>query len=105
LRATDAAAWHLAELPKGRVPMHFDRVDRDQAHKFLAGRNCFWGNIPVSLMEHGTPQQVEEDVRRLIDTFAGDCGLVIDSAGCITDDTRAENVAAMVEAVRKYGVR
>jgi hypothetical protein len=96
---------YIAELPRGQVPLHFDRVDRARARQFLAGRNCFWGNIPVSIMEHGTPQQVEEDVRQLIDLFAADCGLIVDSAGCITDDARAENVQAMVEAVHKYGVR
>ena len=95
---------YIAELPKGKVPIHFDRVDRDQARRFLAGRNCFWGNIPVSLMEHGTPQQVQDDVKRLIDAFGADCGLIIDSAGAITDDAKPENVAAMVEAVHKYGV-
>jgi uroporphyrinogen-III decarboxylase len=48
-------------------------------------------------------QDVEEDVKELIDMFAGKGGVIIDSAGAVTDHSKPENVAAMVEATRKYG--
>ena len=33
---------------------------------------CFWGNVPNSLLVTGTPQQVKDDVKELVDLFAGD---------------------------------
>jgi len=94
---------YLAELPKGKVPIHFDWVDRNEARKYMAGNNCFWGNVPVSIMEYGTIQQVEDDVKELIDLFAPGGGLIIDSSGAITDNAKPENVEAMVRAVHTYG--
>ena len=92
---------YFSDLPKQKFPIHFDRIDRQQAKKFLDGNYCFWGNIPASLMEHGTQQEVQADVKELIDTFAGNGGLIID--GALTDDAKPENVQAMVNAVHKYG--
>lgn len=94
---------YLAELPKGKVPIHFDWVDREEAKKYVAGTNCFWGNIPVSLMEYGTTQQIEDDVKALIDLFAPGGGLIVDSSSAITDKAKPENVEAMVNAVNIYG--
>lgn len=94
---------YIAELPSTKVVLHFDRVDRAKAAHFLKGKHAFWGNIPASIMDHGTPEEVEADVRELIDTFAADCGLIVDCTGGITDDAKPENIAAMVEAVHKYG--
>jgi hypothetical protein len=94
---------YIAELPSGKVALHFDRVDRVEAAKHLKGKHAFWGNIPASILDHGTPEDVENDVRELIDTFAADCGLIVDCAGGITDGATPENVAAMVAAVHKYG--
>jgi len=94
---------YIKQLPKGKFPLHFDRIDREAAAKELGDDFCFWGNIPVSLMEHGTPKDVEDDVKELINLFAGNGGLIIDSAGCLTDHTKPENLVAMIKAAHKYG--
>lgn len=96
---------YLTDLPKGKVPIHFDMIDRVQTAKVISDHNCFWGNVPVSLMELGTPQEVADDVKELIDLFAAGGGLIIDGAGTITDDTKPENVEAMVDTVHTYGRR
>lgn len=94
---------YLGDLPSRRVPIHFDIVDRTKAHQALKDRNCFYGNVPIPLLEHGTPQQVEDDVKELIDLFAPGGGLIIDGAGAISDSSKPENVRAMVETARRYG--
>jgi len=48
----------------------------------------------------GTPQQVTDDVKELIDTFADNGGLIIDSTLGIPDEAKYENVQAMTEATR-----
>jgi uroporphyrinogen-III decarboxylase len=63
---------------------------------------CFWGNVPPSLLATGTPKQVKEDVRELIDLFGG--RLILDSTMGMPDEARPENVLAMREAADEYGV-
>jgi uroporphyrinogen-III decarboxylase len=94
---------YFTEFPKGRLLAHFDIVDRRKTKKLIDGRMCFWGNVPSSLLIAGTPKQVEDDVKEIIDIF-GDGGLIIDGAVGIPDEARPENVYAMVETAHKYGV-
>jgi len=65
---------------------------------------CFWGNVPPSLLATGTPQQVKDDVKELIDLFGDTGALIIDSTVGIPDEARPENVLALREAADEYGV-
>jgi hypothetical protein len=94
---------YFQELPPKKFVMHYQEVDRRLAEKVLGDIACFWGNVPAALMCTGTPQQVEEDVKELIDIFADNGGLVIDSSVGIPDEAKFENVQALTDAVRKYG--
>jgi uroporphyrinogen-III decarboxylase len=96
---------YLADLPRGKVAGHFDIVDLEKCRRVLGDRMCFWGNVPASLLVTGTPQEVTSYVRRLIDLFGDTYGLIVDGAVAgVPDESRPENVEAMVEAVFKYGV-
>jgi hypothetical protein len=95
---------YLAELPPGKVVGHFDSVDRKKAKKLLGDVMCFWGNVPASLMCTGTPQQVQDDVKELIDIFGDNGGLIIDSTMGLPDESQKGNVQALTEAVHEYGV-
>lgn len=92
------------ELPPGKVVGHFDHIDRKKAKETIGDIMCFWGNVPASLMCTGTPQQVEDDVKELIDIFADAGGLIIDSNMGIPDESKPENVQALTDAVHKHGV-
>jgi uroporphyrinogen-III decarboxylase len=94
----------LQELPPAKVVAHYDQVDRQKAKKLLGDTMCFYGNVPASLMCSGTPQQVKDDVKRLIDMFGENGGLVIDSTMGLPDESRPENVQALTDAVFEYGV-
>ncbi len=63
----------------------------------------FWGDVPGSLMVTGTPGQVKDYVKGLIDDFGDTGGLIIDGANSITEEARPENVMALREAVDEYG--
>jgi hypothetical protein len=95
---------YLQELPAKKVMAHFDVVDRRKAKKLLGDRMVFWGNVPASLMCAGTPQQVKDDVKELIDIFGDNGGLIIDASTGIPDEARPENIRALTEAVYEYGV-
>jgi len=94
---------YLRELPPKKVYGHFDQVDRIKAKKIIGDVMCFWGNVPASLMCSGTPQQVRDDVKELIDIFGDNGGLIIDSTMGLPDESRPENVQALTEAVHEYG--
>ena len=92
----------LAELPPGKVAAHFDRIDRRKFKEVCGDVLCFWGNVPTSLLVTGTPQQVKDDVKELVDLF-GETGLIIDGPGGIPDQAKPENVEALFEAAEELG--
>lgn len=94
---------YLQELPPKKIYAHFDKVDRIEAKETIGDVMCFWGNVPASLMCAGTPQQVKDDVKELIDIFGDNGGLIIDSTMGLPDESRPENVQALTEAVHEYG--
>ena len=66
---------------------------------------CIRGNVPGSLLVAGTPQQVEEYVKQLIEDCGEGGGYMVDGGVTgIPNEARHENVVAMVEATHKYGV-
>ncbi|HUK78761.1 MAG TPA: uroporphyrinogen decarboxylase family protein, partial [Thermoleophilia bacterium] len=95
---------YLAEFPPGKVAGHFDRIDRAKFKEVLGDSMCFWGNVPVSLLCTGTPQQVKDDVKELIDLFGDGGALMLDSGLGVPDEARPENMHALREAADEYGV-
>jgi hypothetical protein len=95
---------YLAELPGGKVAGHFDKVDRVKFKEILGDRMCFWGNVPASLLCTGTPQQVKDDVKELVDLFGDTGALIIDSGLGAPDEAKPENMMALREAADDYGM-
>ncbi len=95
----------LAELPPGKVCGHFDIVDKKKAKDIIGDVMCFWGNVPAGLLVTGTPQQIKDYVKKLIDIFGDNGGLIVDGAvDGVPPESKPENVEAMIEAVFEYGV-
>jgi uroporphyrinogen-III decarboxylase len=61
------------------------------------------GNVPLDLLSVGTPQQVKEYVKKLVQT-AGKGGGFILGNGAFFDNIKAENLKAMMEAGREHGL-
>ena len=95
---------YLAELPQGKVLGTFHIVDLGRFKEILGGVMCFRGNVPADLLVTGAPERVRDYVKMLIDTLAGDGGLIIDGGSGIPYESKAENVEAMTEVVFDYGV-
>ncbi len=95
---------YLAELPKGKIMGHFNVVDRKKAKKIIGNTMCFWGNVSAQRLVTGTADQVRDDTKDLIDTFADNGGLIIDSSMVMPDQAKPENVEAMIDTVFTYGV-
>ncbi|HEX2965756.1 MAG TPA: uroporphyrinogen decarboxylase family protein [Syntrophorhabdaceae bacterium] len=90
------------EFPKGFVTWRLDQSDMALAKKKLGNNCCLWGNLPSSLLVTGTPEQVKERCRQLIETCAPGGGYIL-TAGASADEIRLENLKAMVQAGKEYG--
>jgi uroporphyrinogen-III decarboxylase len=94
----------ISDMPKGKVVYWFEQTDLFKAKEIMGDRICLRGNVPASMLTVGTPQQVKEYCRKLIQVVGKGGGFILDGAIGIPDDSKTENVMAMVEAVREYGV-
>jgi hypothetical protein len=94
---------YLLELPKGKVLAHFDTTDLYRAKDVLRGHLCIAGNVPVSILQTGTPDDVAAVVKKQID-YAGKDGGYILSTRSPLDDARADTIKALMSTTVKYGV-
>jgi uroporphyrinogen decarboxylase len=69
------------------------------------GRNIvFCGAVDThKILPQGKPNEVIEEVRRVIELLGPGGGYLLASVHTIMDDVPPENVLAMVDAVVKYG--
>ena len=96
---------YLKELPKGKTIAWMDKADIFKAKEEIGDRICLKGNIPPSLFVAGTPAQMEEYCKKLIDVVGEGGGYMIDGAvNGICDEARPENVKVMTEVTKTYGV-
>lgn len=94
---------YLTELPKGYVVGLFDRSDMKRVKEVLGGHICISGNVPASLLTAGTPQEVKDYCRWLIDVVGKDGGYIM-APGSSVDKAQPENLKAMVDFTKEYGV-
>ncbi len=67
------------------------------------GKNaCLFGNVPSSTLGLGTPQDIKDYVKNLIDTIGKDGGLIVGN-GAFFDEVKPENVKAMLNTAKEYG--
>jgi len=94
----------FAELPDGSIVYHVDRADIFEAHRVLGQKFCLSGGISNYLLSYGTPDEVRDNCKKVIDGVAGDGGYVMDASAIVQNDGDVDNVRAMTEFTREYGV-
>lgn len=91
-----------ADLPEKQTIWIFDDTDMKAAKEALGDKACIGGNVPGSLLQTGSPEEVEDYVKDLITNVGADGGYIL-ANGVVLDDAQPENIIAMLEAGRKYG--
>lgn len=78
--------------------------EREIARKF-GGQICFWAGFDVQqIIPYGTPEEVREEVRFMIDTYYRPEGRLILAAGNnMTADTPLESLDALLDEALRYG--
>ena len=91
-------------LPAGKCVVHFENVDLAEAKRTVGETSCITGNFPVYLLEYGTVEQVQDEVKRQIDIGAPGGGFIFETNASI-ENVKRENLEAMYDTARTYGKR
>ncbi len=94
----------FAELPVRSILFHCDRDDVFMVRKKLGHKFAISGGVPNGLLSFGRPKEVRDFCKRVIDEVAADGGYIMDAGAIMQDDTSIENLRAMTDTARKYGV-
>jgi hypothetical protein len=93
----------ICDVPKGKVVWWFDRTDMKRAKETVGQVACLAGNVPLDLLCTGTPDEVRVYCRELIDVAGRDGGFIL-SSGAGLQGSKPENVKAMIDFSKEYGV-
>jgi hypothetical protein len=100
----DAHLDSFAELPAGSIIFHIDRGDVARIHQAIGHKFCLSGGIPNALLASGTPEQVRAACKKVIDIAGADGGYIMDASAIVQSDAQIENIRAMTDFTRQYGV-
>ena len=77
-------------------------MDIYKAKEILGDVACITGTVPLALLATGTVQEVKDYCKKLIDVVGKGGGLIVDCDA--VDEAKPENMLAMGDFVREYGV-
>jgi uroporphyrinogen-III decarboxylase len=93
----------IKDLPKGKVIWKFDTTDMVRAKNILGDCACIEGNVPVSLLMTAAPKDVTDYCKKLIDSASKGGGFIL-SSGSVLDKVKTENLHAMIDYTKEYGI-
>ena len=94
---------YLAELPAGKIIHRMDKTDLFQAREVLGANHCLAGGMSPSLLKTGSVPKVKDECKRLIEGVGRDGGYIM-SHSVPLDDAKLDNIRAMIETTREYGI-
>ena len=86
---------------------HFGyQVDPVFIKEKIGDRVCLMGSIPpLQILREGTPEDVDEAVKAVIQMIGKSGGLIVSAGGYLSEGTPLVNLEAMIRACEKYGKR
>ncbi len=79
-------------------------ADLPQLKRRYGDKIAFCGAIDTHhILPHGTPEEVRQEVKRVIEILGPGGGYMVASVHTIMNDVPAENILAMVDAVEEFG--
>ncbi len=102
------ATDHLLEIFTHDLAIHeFQgfgyQVDLHTAARVMGGKVVLIGNVNPMLIHSGTPEEIRQATRRVIEILGPHRGLIIQDGSNIPPGTPVENINAMMEAAELYG--
>jgi hypothetical protein len=93
----------VSDLPSGSTIWLFDQTNMEHAKETVGRVACIQGNVPLSLLHAGTAEAVVSRTRQLIEVAGEGGGFILDM-GAIADKGNPDNLRAMIDTARTYGV-
>jgi len=93
----------IQDIPKGKTMWMVDQTDMAKAKETLGKNACLIGNVPSSMLALSTSDEVKAYCKKLIDTVGKGGGFIM-SNGAFFDEAKPENVKAMVDFTKEYGI-
>jgi uroporphyrinogen-III decarboxylase len=94
----------FTELPDQSIVYHVDKGDIFETNRILGHKFCLSGGIPNTLLSFQTPDEVRSYCKKVIDGVAQDGGYIIDASAIMQNDTSTDNLNALTDFTREYGV-
>ncbi len=94
---------HLRDVPKGKVLYRFEDTPMALAKKVLGDVACITGGFENPLLTFGTPEQVRDACKKMLDDCAPGGGFIFQTKASLDGGAKKENVEAMFETVHEYG--
>jgi uroporphyrinogen decarboxylase len=86
-------------------PLAAEMGDREKLKREFGEQLTFWGGFDQQhMLPFGTPEEVKEETKKLLDAFMPGGGFVFAAGHNIQSDVPPENVIALFDTVREYGV-
>ena len=98
----DSRLEYLLDFPKGSILVRLDKTDIFKAKEILGGHLCIEGNVPSTLLQMGSVQEVKDHCKKLIDVVGKGGGFILGPRSS-TDEVKPENLKAMIEFTKEYG--
>ena len=98
---TSRLEW-IKDIPAGKACYAFEGSDIFKAKEVLGDVACIRGNVPLSLMATGSPEEIKAYCKKLIDIVGKDGGYIMDASAAL-DDAKTENVKMLFEFTKEYG--
>ena len=99
----DGNVDYFVELPERSIVFHVDRSNPELCQETLGEKFCLSGGLPNDLLAFGSPQQVKDCCKKLIDLMGRQGGYIMDAAAIMQNEPKVENLRAMTDFTRQYG--
>jgi hypothetical protein len=87
---------------RGKTVIHFEQGDFKEIMKKFRGIACVSGGLAQQRLRDGTPEEITERMKWLIDNCLAGGGYMFDTDSTM-EDAKYENVEAMFKTARSYG--
>jgi uroporphyrinogen-III decarboxylase len=94
----------IGDIPAGKAIYRFESTDIFKAKDALRDKVCIRGNVPISLLATGTPEDTKAYCKKAIDYVGEGGGFFLDASAGVTD-ANPENLRTMFEFSREYAPR
>lgn len=94
---------YLRDLPKKMCICELDsKTNIFKAKEILGDHMCIAGDVPPGLQSYGTPEEMEDYCKKVIDVVGKGTGFILSSGCTVAADCKFENFKTMIDTAKNY---